>query len=244
LVALLALGLSCSSTPEEERDARVLLFTKTAGFRHESITPAVAALRRKGESAGVEVDASEDASVFNRAELSRYDAVVFLMTSGDVLDDAQQGALTEFIGGGGGFAGVHSATDTEYGWPWYGQLVGAYFVTHPSNPGVRSGRLSVRAPGHPATRSLPTPWVRSDEWYEFRNLQPGVTVLLDIDETSYKTAAENPASQPRPIAWSRTFGGGRSFYTALGHPSESWAEPLFTAHVWGGIESVLRDGGT
>jgi type 1 glutamine amidotransferase len=95
--------------------------------------------------------------------------------------------------------------------------------------------LLVRTSGHPATSGLPTTWNRADEWYDFRDVQPGSTVLLDIDETSYKTLSENPTTQPRPIAWFRTFDGGRSFYTALGHTNESWSEPLFLAHVWGGI---------
>jgi type 1 glutamine amidotransferase len=239
--ALLALAVSCSSTSSEEREPRILLFAKTAAFRHESIGPAVAALRLIAADEGVSVDATEDAASFTPSELARYDAVVFLLTTGDVLDDRQQGALEGFVAHGGGFAGVHSATDTEYGWPWYGELVGARFVRHA--PGVHSARLSVRVGNHPATVGLPTPWARMDEWYEFRDLQPGLTVLLDLDETSYKTAAENPAPAPRPIAWSRAFAGGRSFYTALGHTSESWSEPLFLAHVWGGIESVLRGAG-
>jgi type 1 glutamine amidotransferase len=214
---------------------RVLLFTGTAGFRHESIEPAVTALRELARSAGGSADATQDAGLFNAADLARYDVVVFLMTTGDVLNDSQQAALTEFVRSGRGFAGVHSATDTEYDWPWYGQLVGAYLAAHPFNPAVRRGRLLVRSGDHPATRGLPAAWVRDDEWYEFRNLQPGLTVLLDIDESSYKTRAENPAPGPRPIAWFRSFEGGRSFYTALGHTLESWLEPLFLEHVWGGI---------
>lgn len=231
-----ALGVAvCTSTTSDERNVRVLLFTRTAAFRHESIAPAVAAIRELALSAGGSADASEDPSVFNATDLARYDVVVFLMTTGDVLNDAQQTALMDFVRRGGGFAGVHSATDTEYDWPWYGQLIGAYFASHPSNPGVRQGRLLVRTAGHPATSALPATWTRADEWYDFRDVQPGSTVLLDVDETSYKTPAENPARQPHPIAWFRTFDGGRAFYTALGHTNESWSEPLFLSHVWGGI---------
>jgi type 1 glutamine amidotransferase len=231
-----ALGVAfCTSTTPDDANVRVLLFTRTAGFRHESIEPAVAAIRSLAVSAGGSADATDDPRMFNAADLARYDVVVFLMTTGDVLDDEQQAALTDFVRSGGGFAGVHSATDTEYDWPWYGQLVGAWFAGHPSNPGVRQGRLLVRSTDHPATRSLPSTWIREDEWYDFRDVQPGSTVLLDIDEASYKTAAENPAAEPRPIAWVRAFDGGRSFYTALGHTSESCSEPLFLEHVWGGI---------
>lgn len=241
LLGLIALGLTfCTSTAPEAGDARVLLFTRTAGFEHESIPAAVDALRSLAAEAGVGIDVTDDPAVFTPADLGDYDAVVFLMTTGDVLGDEQQAAFMEFVRGGGGFAGVHSATDTEYGWPWYGQLVGAYFAGHPSNPGVRQGTLLVRTDDHLATRGIPESWVRSDEWYDFRDVQPGSTTLLDIDETSYKTPAETPRPTPRAIAWIREFGGGRSFYTALGHTTESWDEPLFRSHVWGGILSVAR----
>ena len=245
LAVTLALTLSCGTTAPETGDVRVLLFTRTEGFRHESIGAAVSALRRVGSAAGVTVDVTEDPSVFNATDLARYGAVVFLMTTGDVLDPPQQDALMDYVRAGGGFAGVHSATDTEYDWPWYGELVGAYFDGHPSDPGVREGRLivAVGATDHPATRGIPATWRRADEWYQFRNLQGGLTVLLDIDETSYKSPAERPALQPRPIAWFRPFDGGLSFYTALGHTNESWSEPLFVSHVWGGITAVLGQPG-
>jgi cytochrome c len=239
LLACLLVALSCASTAPEEGDFQVLLFTRTAAFRHDAIEPAVAAIQGVARSAGASAEATDDPRVFNAADLARYEVVVFLMTTGDVLGDEQQNALMGFVRQGGGFVGVHSATDTEYDWPWYGQLVGAYFAGHPSDPGVRSGRLLVATASHPATNGLPATWVRSDEWYDFRDVQGGLTSLLDIDETSYKTAAERPAPQPRPISWIRRFEGGRSFYTALGHTAESWSEPLFLSHVWGGILAVL-----
>lgn len=238
----LAILLSCGSVaPEVGDDERVLLFTKTVGFRHASIEPAVEALRGLAEARGVGADHTEDASVFNHDDLSRYDAVVFLLTTGDVLDDDEQAAFTDFVRRGGGFAGIHSASDTEYDWPWYGELVGGYFDGHP--PGVHPATLFVADSNHPATATLPSPWTRTDEWYDIRDLQPGVTVLLDIDETTYKSPAQDPAPEPRPIAWYREFDGGRSFYTALGHTVESYSEPLFLQHVWGGIEWVLEGGG-
>jgi type 1 glutamine amidotransferase len=236
LVALLA--AACTPVTSDEPGPRVLLFTRTVEFRHESIGPAVTALSELARSAGGSADATEDPRVFSASGLASYDVVVFLMTTGDVLDPAQQTALVQFVRAGGGFAGVHSASDTEYDWPWYGELVGAYFAGHPTDPSVREGRLTVRAANHPATRGLPAPWVRSDEWYDLRDRQAGLTVLLDIDEKSYKTSAESPAPQPRPIAWYRDFDGGRSFYTALGHTTESWQEPLFLQHVWGGITAA------
>ena len=239
-VAGLGVLLSCVS-PEASGpgEVRILVFTKTEGFRHASIEPGIAALTQLASDAGFQLDATEDGEAFSGANLSRYRAVVFLSTIGDVLDEPQQNALMEFVREGGGFVGMHSASDTEYDWPWYGQLVGAYFDGHPSNPNVRTGTLLVVKPDHPATVSLPATWTRSDEWYDLRDFQDGLSVLLEVDELSYKTPGENAQPDPRPIAWFREFDGGRMFYTALGHTVESYADPLFLEHVWGGLTWVL-----
>jgi type 1 glutamine amidotransferase len=224
----------------EQSELRILVFSKTVGFRHTSIESGLRALDQLATEQGFRIDATEESSVFNPQNLAMYGAVVFLSTTGDVLDDEQQRAFTQFIQAGGGFVGIHSASDTEYEWPWYGQLVGAYFESHPSNPNVREGTLLVVERNHPATANLPDPWVRADEWYEFRDFQDDVTVLLDIDEQSYKQADENPAPAPRPIAWFQVFDGGRAFYTALGHTSESYRDTQFLDHVWGGLRWVLE----
>ena len=211
---------------------RVLLFTKTAGFRHASIPDAVAGLESVAAARGWAATSTEDASVFSDTGLSAFDVVVFLLTTGDVLDDAQQAAFEGFIRGGGGFVGVHSATDTEYGWAWYGELVGAYYRSHPD---VQSASLVVEDPSHPSASSLPNPWVRSDEFYGFQsNPRSTVSVILSIDEASYSPGGSNMMGD-HPIAWFHTFDGGRSFYTSLGHTSESYAEPLFLEHLAGGI---------
>ena len=235
---LLGLVLSCTSTTAQEtQEPRVLVFSKTAAYRHASIEPGIAALTGRAAQEGVGLDATEDAGAFTGENLSRYTAVVFLSTTGDVLGLVQQEALEAFIRAGGGFVGIHSASDTEYDWPWYGELVGAYFDGHP--PGIHDATLHVADADHPATASLPDPWMRADEWYDLRDLQPGISVLLDIDETTYKSPAENPAPDPRPIAWYREFDGGRTYYTALGHTSESWSDAPFVEHVWGGLTWVL-----
>ncbi len=221
---------------------RVLVFSKTEGYRHASIEPGIEAIRRLGAEHGFEVEATEDAALFNQRDLARFNVVVFLSTTGDILDDAQQIAFARFIQAGGGFVGIHAASDTEYGWPWYGRLVGGYFTSHPGNPNVREGTLHVADASHPSTEMLPDPWVRTDEWYDFRDRNPDVHVLLNIDETTYKRADEHPAPAPRPIAWYHEFDGGRAWYTALGHTSESFAEPLFLKHLLGGIEWAIGDG--
>jgi cytochrome c len=208
----------------------VLVFTKTAGFRHGSIDAGVAAIRELGAAHGFSVAHTEDAAVFSDEGLRGHRAVVFLLTSGDVLDDGQQAALERYIRAGGGFAGVHSASDTEYDWPWYGGLVGAYFADHPA---IQPAALLVVDGGHPSTAGLPARWARADEWYNFRGpLGPGVGVLLTIDEASYSggTMGAN-----HPMSWHQSYDGGRSWYTALGHTEASYGEPHFRAHLAGGI---------
>ena len=161
--ALLLLPFAAPAAPAAQPGLRVLAFTKTAGFRHDSIPAALRALRELGTANGIAVDATEDASVFSDAGLARYDAVIFLSTTGDVLDDVQQGAFERYVRGGGGYAGVHSAADTEYGWAWYGELVGAYFRSHPD---VQRAAIQVLA-RDASTARLPRRWVRTDEWYSF-----------------------------------------------------------------------------
>ncbi len=208
----------------------VLVFSKTAGYRHESIPAGIAAIKSLGDQHQVEVDATEAASVFTDAGLAKYRVVVFLNTTGAVLDAEQHAAFERFIRHGGGFVGVHSATDTEYDWPWYGQLVGAYFRSHPQ---IQPATLRVADAVHVSTRHLPTSWTRTDEWYNFRT-QPrrDVSVLLRIDETTYSGGS---MGETHPMSWYHAFDGGRAWYTALGHTVESYSDPLFLAHLWGGI---------
>jgi type 1 glutamine amidotransferase len=209
--------------PSEAPD--ILVFSKTAGFRHESIPAGVQALREL-----FRIDATEDAHAFTADNLARYRAVVFLNTSGTILDAGQQAAFEAYIRGGGGFAGVHGAADTEYDWPFYGDLLGAYFASHPA---IQPAVIRVEDATHPATAGLEESSTRTDEWYNFRtNPRPKVQVLLTLDESSY-TGGTMGADHPH--AWYRAYGRGRSFYTAGGHTVESYAEPAFRAHLAGGI---------
>jgi cytochrome c len=229
----LLLILPQAASPERSASAkpRILVFTKTAGFRHDSILAAISAIRELGADNGLTVDATEDSGAFTNATLARYDAVVFLMTTGDVLDEAQQRAFERFIRRGGGFAGVHSAADTEYGWAWYGGLVGAYFKSHPQ---VQRATVRVVA-RHPSTARLPRNWPRTDEWYNFaRNPRPSVHVLATLDETSYSPGPDAMGAD-HPIAWWHAYRGGRAWYTAGGHTSASYTDPLFRRHLLGGI---------
>jgi type 1 glutamine amidotransferase len=202
--------------------ARVLLFTKTTGFRHTSIAPAVRALTQRFPGAVH----TEEAAVFRADRLRRFDAVVFLLTSGTVLDRAQRAALRRYVLGGGGWVGVHSAAATEPHWPFYGTLIGgARFASHPA---PYTGTVRVDDPDTPATRGLPAAWTRLDEWYSF-TAPPRAHVLLTLT---------GPGAHA--VAWWRRVGRGRAFYTALGHTDESWSDPLFVAHVAGGIRLVAR----
>ena len=231
-IAAVLLGAVAAAAPRASSTPRVLVFTKTAGFRHSSIPVAIQTVRRVGAGAGLRVDATEDASAFADANLRRYAAVVFLLTTGDVLDPRQQAAFERFVRRGGGYAGVHSAADTEHDWPWYGRLVGAYFRSHPD---IQPAAMRVPSRKDPSTVGLPLRWTRTDEWYNFaRNPRGSVRVLATIDESSY---APGPGAMgaDHPIAWAHEYQGGRAWYTAGGHTEESYAEPLFRQHLMGGI---------
>ena len=217
---------------------RLLVFSKTGAFRHASIPAAITALRVLAASQGVAVDFTEDASAFTDTNLSRYDAVVFLLTTGEILDASEQAAFESYIQHGGGYAGVHSASDTEYSWPWYGQLVGAYFDRVHGHSRVVQATVHVVDRRHLSTRMLPVTWVRTDEWYNFAsNPRGSVHVLLTVDERTYQGGV---MGEDHPIAWYHSFDGGRAWYTAMGHTSESYQEPLFLAHLWGGILYAAR----
>ena len=154
------------------RGSRVLVFSRTKGFRHASIPSGIAAVTELGAAHGFAVEATEDPTAFTDASLHRFAAVVFMSTTGDVLDSTQQAAFERYIRHGGGFVGVHSATDTEYDWPWYGQLVGAYFKRHPA---IQEAKVSVVNHTHIATKCLPAVWTRTDEWYDFPSRAKDVT---------------------------------------------------------------------
>jgi len=212
-----------------------LVFSKTAGFRHSSIPTAVAAIEQMGVDNGFQVDATEDASAFTEANLAQYDVVVWVSTTGDVLDADQQAAFEGYIEAGGGYAGVHAASDTEYDWQWYGGLVGAYFAGHPA---PQDATVVVEDPAHPSTEQLPALWDRFDEWYSFQDNPRGdVHVLASLDESGYD-AGGNAMGEDHPIAWCQDYDGGRAWYTGGGHTDASFAEPAFLDHVLGGIQTA------
>jgi cytochrome c len=229
IAVLFCLLLSCG----EQGPQRVLVFSKTAGYRHESIETGKPALIELGKKNGFEVDTTEDASLINEENLKKYNAVIFLSTTLNVLDVVQQNDLKRFIQAGGGYVGIHAAADTEYEWPWYGKLVGAYFKSHPKTQEAKIKKLKPFA-----TEGLPDEWVRTDEWYNYKNISDDIQVVLALDETSYE-GGEN--GDNHPIAWYHDYDGGRSFYTGLGHTKESYSDSLFMGHLYQGIKYAMGD---
>lgn len=229
------------ATEQDERLTSVLIFSKSPGWQHESIPAGVEAVTDLVEARGLTPVATDDASVFTDEELQKMAAVVFVNTTGDILNDQQQLAFERYIQAGGGFVGIHSATDTERegDWYWYRRLVGAAFESHPSDPaGVQEATLNVVDPDHPATEALPKQFRFTDEWYDFTSLSDRRHDLLTVDERSYQGGQHGAY---HPIAWYHEFDGGRAFYTGLGHPSETFSHPLFLKHLDGGLDYALAE---
>jgi len=243
-VAFLALSMfslltlsHCDAANEDEgiknekplQGAKILVFTKTDGYEHRSIPAGVEALKNLGKENGFDVTETRWSYDFNKDNLKQYDAVVFLSTTRDVLNKDEQEAFEKYIKNGGGFVGIHAAADTEYEWEWYGKLVGAYFKSHPKQ---QDAVIKVTDKNHPSTAHLPSEWERWDEWYNYKNINPNLTVLAYLDESTYE-GGEN--GENHPIVWYHEFDGGKAFYTGLGHTDESYSDPLFLQHVLGGI---------
>jgi len=223
---------SPSGTASEQK---ILVFAKTNGYHHESIADGLVAIQKMGKENHFGVDTTTDSLKLSDANLQQYKVIVFLSTTGKVLGAEQETALQNFIRKGGGFVGIHAAADCEYNWPWYGKLVGGYFKSHPKQ---QNAKLLVVNKNHISTRHLPDEWVRWDEWYNYKDLNPDVTVLIKIDESSY-TGGENNGNHP--MAWYHDYEGGKAFYTEMGHTKESFAEPLYLQHVLGGIKWAMGE---
>jgi type 1 glutamine amidotransferase len=237
VVAVLASG--CVVPPPEGggNGKWVLLFTRAQGFVHDSITPATQALTVQLHSRGYGVVAGSDLSLISADRLPAYKAVVFISTTGDVLDPPQQDALQAWVEAGGGWVGIHGAIDAEYGWDFYGQLAGARFANHPA---IQTATVKITDPSYPAEAGLPSSWSRTDEWYNFQaNPRPNVHVLATLDESTYTGGA---MGADHPIEWCDRIGAGQTYVTAMGHTNESWSDPLFLDHVVRGIDAVTTPG--
>lgn len=217
----------------------VLLFTKTAGWHHKSINKSVSAFEKMSKQYNFDYEWHEDANRINDKNLEKFDVIVFLLTTGDILNEAQQKSMERFIQSGKGFVGIHSASDTEYDWPWYKKLVGRNFVIHPV---IQTAKLKVLKPEFPGLARMPASFLWTDEWYEFgkENIE-GLTYILSVDEKTYSPKADwgkvkgSGMGEFHPIAWYHEFDGGRSFYTGLGHIGESYNDQLIQEHLFGGM---------
>ena len=232
----LAAGVASGLGTTETAPRRLLYVTHSAGYRHDVLPLSHDVVRELGRTSGAwEATVTEEVALISEAGLGDYDAVLFYTTGELPLSDGQKRALLDFVKGGKGFAGIHSATDTFYRWPEYGEMIGAYFDGHPwhTRVGVR-----VEDRDHAATRHLPARFELVDEIYQFRNWsRAGAHVLLSLDPASVDLSAAGVKRTDRDfaLAWTRQYGNGRVFYTALGHTPEVWQDERFTRHLLGGI---------
>ncbi|MFI9577521.1 ThuA domain-containing protein [Microbispora rosea] len=225
---------AATTTAAAAPDFKVLVFSKTTGFRHDSIPEGIAAVQKLGQDNNFAVDTTEDSTQFTDTNLAQYQAVVFMSTTGDPLGTQdQKDAFQRYIEKGGGFVGVHAAADSGYNWAWYGKLVGAYFKQHPA---IQQATVKVEDPAHPSTKDLPTTWSRTDEWYDYQTNPRGtVHVLTSLDEKSYSGGT---MGADHPNTWCQDYDGGRSWYTGLGHQKENYSEANFLKLLLGGIKTA------
>lgn len=238
IIALLFMTLINGSIASAKQ-FRALLFTKTSGWHHNSVLDGVSAIRKLSNTHFFDLDWHEDANNFNTESLAKYDVVIFLLTTGDILNEKQQQAFKQFIREGKGFVGIHSASDTEHNWPWYQGLVGRSFIIHPA---VQTAKIRVEKDNFPGVEFMPKEFLWTDEYYHFgEEHSDKLQYILSVDETSYSPSAQwgdiktQGMGKFHPIAWHHNYDGGRSFYTALGHIPSNYQQEVFLTHLFGGI---------
>lgn len=215
--------------------AKLLIFYYTQKYRHKSIEPGIIALEKLAKEKGYQIEKTENVNDFTNENLKRFKALIFLNPTGsNIFSDDQKKAFQGFIRNGGGFVGIHAATDCNFEWEWYGKLVGAFFTDHPK---IQEAKLNVLKRSHPSTKGFPKEWLHKDEWYNFKDFNKDVNVLISVDENSY---TGGKMKDFHPISWYHEFDGGKAFYTALGHTAECYTDKLFLKHIAGGIEYVIK----
>lgn len=235
-LALLFFIITSSALAQSKR---ILVFSKTKGWRHSSIPNGIKFFQELGVQKGFAVDTTENATKINEENLKQYNAVVFMNTTGDILNDQQQADFERYIQAGGGYVGVHSATDTEYEWNWYNGLAGAYFMSHPGAPNsnVQNGKFTTMDKKFPASAHLPEIFERKDEFYDFKSLKnDDLHFLVSLDEKSYQGGKMGDF---HPMAWYHEYDGGKSFYSNFGHVDDTFKEPLMAEHFWKGLEWAM-----
>ncbi|KAJ7583643.1 class I glutamine amidotransferase-like protein [Mycena floridula] len=249
LLAVFFLLATNSARCAQSLPAKILLYSATQGFRHDSIPVAIQALQSNQSSINVVFDSTEDQTQFSDQNLANYDAIMFLSTTGEVLDDNGKAAFQKYLDLGGNFVAVHSASDSLVNTTFFGHEIGAFFDYHPD---LQNATVDVIGPSHPSTRMLPAEWQVQDEIYNFKSdpRSIGAIVILAANESSYIDTGVRKFDQgtPHPLAWFQEHGAGaedgttkgRSFYTSLGHLNETWQHGLYLAHVLGGIQWTLQ----
>ena len=235
LGALCLLFVLVGCEKKRQGPPKLLVFSKTMAFKHASIPSGIAALEKLGQENDFVIDTTTNGELFTDENLAQYSAVVFLSTTGNVLNAREEAAFERYIQAGGGYVGIHAAADTEYDWGWYNKLVGAQFLSHPA--GTPEADFIIKDKNHPATEFFTdTIWHRTDELYNYKNIYDGINVLVTADESTYE-GGEN--GDYHPMGWYHDFDGGRAFYTAAGHTDESFSEELFLKHLLGGINYAI-----
>lgn len=228
-------SFSCKTNFPDRKTPYILIFSLTKGFHHASIADGIIAIKKLGLENNFLTDTTTDVKLFTIENLKRYKAVVFLSPTGtNIFNDEQKNAFKQYINNGGGFVGIHAATDCNYEWEWYGKLVGGFFESHPK---IQEAKLNVISPKNKIVKGLPNPWMHKDEWYNFKSFNTSVNVLIKIDETSYQGGKMN---NNHPISWFHEYDGGKAFYTALGHTAACYTDPLFLSHLLAGLKWAMK----
>ena len=219
--------LNCS----DQNTFSVLVITETKGYVHRSAIKAGKELINNiGNKNNFNVFYSNNSNAITAKNLMGISTIIFLNTTSDILNADEQKVMEDFIKGGKGFVGIHSAADTEYKWNWYGRLVGGYFKNHP--PGTSYATIETMNNNHVSTKHLDDKWEIKDEWYNYYNLNPDINVLLNLDESTYYGGTHG---KNHPITWYHQFDGGRAFYTGLGHLAKTYSDQRFIKLLTGGI---------
>lgn len=236
---LLSMITVINAAPAQQKQFKALLVTTTRGWHHESLHSGVVALKEMGVKNYFDVVLWEDPNGFTDKFVAQFQVIIFLNTTGDIFDSAQQKVMERFIQSGKGYVGIHSASDTEYDWDWYNKLVGRMFKIHPV---IQTAKLNVLDDKFPGLQGFANNKLWTDEWYEFGPEKiNGLNYVLAVDESSYNPKVEwgpkkgEGMGKLHPIAWYHEYDGGRAFYTALGHLPTNFSDPAFLNHLYGGI---------
>ena len=227
--------ISLSLSSYAAKKPKALIFTETKGYFHENIPFAVETTKKMLEAKGFAVETTRESDgFFTPKKLKEYKTLIFINTTGAIFSDEEKEAFIGYIKKGGGFVGVHGATDTEMNWEFYYKLVGGTFRSHPHQ---QKAKINVTDKAHPATAMLPDVWENFDEWYDFNNFNENVNVLAWLDETSYEGGG---MGEKHPIIWCHEYEGGRAFYTGIGHTEDCFRSPVFLDHLYHAVKWTAK----